>query len=139
LVLPCLGNYPRAWALARFRPLLATRHSYRDVRIQERRTSTYLQSLLARWGGAVLAVGILVAGGQFKRRGWSEAKPVTAFLSFFGPGFQKDGKSAPRGPLPGALVILAVLPRLRGHRHRKILPHRRPGDRPTLADLLVSS
>jgi len=60
-------------------------------------TSTYPRLFLGVLGGGVLAAVILVAGGQFKRRGWSEAKPVTAFLSFFGPGFKKDGKSVHEG------------------------------------------
>src|SRR6266481_2900074 len=36
-------------------------------------TSTYLRSLLGALGGAVLAAGILVAGGQFQRPAWLEA------------------------------------------------------------------
>jgi hypothetical protein len=40
----------------------------------------------------------LVIGDRFQRRGLPEVKPVTAFLSFFGPGFQReDGKSAHEG------------------------------------------
>src|SRR5260370_23063893 len=60
-------------------------------------TATYLQSLLGALGGAVLAVGILVAGGQFKRRGWAGAQAVTPFLSFFRPRFPKGGQSPHEG------------------------------------------
>jgi len=100
-------------------------------------TSTYLQSLLGALGGAVLAVGILVAGGQFKRRGWSEAKPVTAFLSFFGPGFQKDGKSAHEGhylALWSFLLCFLVYVAIGIGKFFRIGD---PATVPTLADLLV--
>ena len=100
-------------------------------------TSTYLQSLVGALGGAVLAVGILVAGGQFKRRGWSEAKPVTAFLSFFGPGFQKDGKSAHEGhylALWSFLLCFLVYVAIGIGKFFRIGD---PATVPTLADLLV--
>ena len=100
-------------------------------------TSTYLQSLLGALGGAVLAVGILVAGGQFKRRGWSEAKPVTAFLSFFGPGFQKDGKSTHEGhylALWSFLLCFLVYVAIGIGKFFRIGD---PATVPTLADLLV--
>src|SRR6266478_999781 len=100
-------------------------------------TSTYLQSLLGALGGAVLAVGILVAGGQFKRRGWSEAKPVTAFLSFFGPGFQKDGISAHEGhylALWSFLLCFLVYVAIGIGKFFRIGD---PATVPTLADLLV--
>jgi hypothetical protein len=61
-------------------------------------TSTYFRLLPGVLGGAALAVVILVIGDRFQRRGLPEVKPVTAFLSFFGPGFQReDGKSAHEG------------------------------------------
>jgi Patatin-like phospholipase len=100
-------------------------------------TSTYLRLLLGALGGAVLAFVILVAGGQFQRRGWSEAKPVTAFLSFFGPGFKKDGNSAQEGHylalwsfLLSFLVYVAI-------GIGKFFRIGDPATVPTLADLLV--
>jgi hypothetical protein len=100
-------------------------------------TSTYLRLLLGALGGAVLAFVILVAGGQFQRRGWSEAKPVTAFLSFFGPGFKKDGNSAQQGHylalwsfLLSFLVYVAI-------GIGKFFRIGDPAAVPTLADLLV--
>ena len=100
-------------------------------------TSTYLRLLLGALGGAVLAFIILVAGGQFQRRGWSEAKPVTAFLSFFGPGFKKDGNSAQEGHylalwsfLLSFLVYVAI-------GIGKFFRIGDPATVPTLADLLV--
>ena len=100
-------------------------------------TSTYLRLLLGALGGAVLAFVILVAGGQFQRRGWSEAKPVTAFLSFFGPGFKKDGNSAREGHylalwsfLLSFLVYVAI-------GIGKFFRIGDPATVPTLADLLV--
>ena len=100
-------------------------------------TSTYLRLLLGALGGAVLAVGILVAGGQFNRRGWSEAAPVTAFLSFFGPGFQKDGKSAHEGhylALWSFLLCFLVYVAIGIGKFFRIGD---PATVPTLADLLV--
>ena len=100
-------------------------------------TSTYLRLLLGALGGAVLAFVILAAGGQFQRRGWSEAKPVTAFLSFFGPGFKKDGNSAQEGHylalwsfLLSFLVYVAI-------GTGKFFRIGDPAAVPTLADLLV--
>ena len=100
-------------------------------------TSTYLRLLLGALGGAVLAFVILVAGGQFQRRGWSEAKPVTAFLSYFGPGFKKDGNSAREGHylalwsfLLSFLVYVAI-------GIGKFFRIGDPATVPTLADLLV--
>jgi hypothetical protein len=100
-------------------------------------TSTYLRLLLGALGGAVLAFVILVAGGQFQRRGWSEAKPVTAFLSFFGPGFKKDGNAAQEGHylalwsfLMSFLVYVAI-------GIGKFFRIGDPATVPTLADLLV--
>ena len=60
-------------------------------------TSNYPRLALGTLGGAALATALLVAGGQFKRRAWSDAKLVTKFLSSFGPGFQKDDASAYEG------------------------------------------
>jgi hypothetical protein len=101
-------------------------------------TSTYPQLLLGVLSGAALAFGILVAGGQFQRRGWSEAKPVSAFLSFFGPGFQKgDGKSAHEGhymALWSFLLCLLIYVAIGIGKFFRI------GDTPTvptLADLLI--
>ena len=100
-------------------------------------TSSYLRLLLGALGGAVLAFVILVAGGQFQRRGWSEAKPVTAFLSYFGPGFKKDGNSAREGHylalwsfLLSFLVYVAI-------GIGKFFRIGDPATVPTLADLLV--
>jgi len=60
-------------------------------------SSSYPRLALGFLGGAALATGILVGGGQFRRRDWSEAKAVTNFLSFFGPGFKKDNQTAQEG------------------------------------------
>lgn len=60
-------------------------------------SASYLRSGGGILIGAVLSAGILIAGGQFQRRGWSEARTVTKFLSFFGPGFKKDERSAHEG------------------------------------------
>jgi len=100
-------------------------------------TSSYLRLLLGALGGAVLAFALLVGGGQLQRRGWSEAKPVTAFLSFFGPGFKKDAKSAQEGHylalwsfLLSFLVYVAI-------GIGKFFRIGDPATVPTLADLLV--
>jgi len=92
LVLPCLGNYPRAWALARFRLFSLTRHSYRDVRIQERR-HLYVSAIAAGRAGR---------RGP-RRRHFGCRRPVQAaglvrsqachrIPLLLGPGFQKDWK-----------------------------------------------
>ncbi len=60
-------------------------------------TSTCPKLLLGVLAGAALSFIILVAGGQFKRRGWAESKPVSAFISYLGPGYKKDGSSAHEG------------------------------------------
>src|SRR6266849_3367298 len=60
-------------------------------------TSTCPKLLLGFLAGAALSFIILVAGGQFKRRGWAESKPVSAFISYLGPGYKKDGSSAHEG------------------------------------------
>jgi hypothetical protein len=94
--------------------------------------------LLGTLGGAALAVVILVAGGQFKRGAWSEAKPVTAFLSFFGPGFKMgDGKSAHEGhymALWSFLLCFLVYVVIGIGKFFRIGD---PATVPTLADLLV--
>lgn len=100
-------------------------------------TSTYLRSLLGALGGAVLAAGVLVAGGQFKRGRWSEAKPVTAFLSFFGPGFQKDGKSAHEGHYMALWSFLLCFLVYVAIGIGKFFRIGDPATVPTLADLLV--
>jgi hypothetical protein len=51
-------------------------------------TSTYGQLLLGVLGGAVLATGIFIAGGEFKRRGWTEPTPVTMLLASLERGFK---------------------------------------------------
>lgn len=101
-------------------------------------TAPYPRLLLGVVGGAAFAVAIFVAGDQFQRRGWSEAKPFTAFLSFFGPGFQKkDGRSAYEGhymALWSFLLCLFVYVAIGIGKFFRI------GDQPnvpTLADLLV--
>jgi len=101
-------------------------------------TSTYLRLLPGVLGGGVLAVVILVLGDRLQRRGLPDVKLVTAFLSFFGPGFQKeDGTSAHEGHFVALwsfllcfLVYVAV----------GIGKFFRIGDAPTvptLADLLI--
>jgi hypothetical protein len=101
-------------------------------------TSTYPRLLLGVLGGAALAVVILIAGSQFQRRRWSEARPVTAFLSFFGPGFQKeDGTSAHEGhymALWSFLLCLLVYVIIGIGKFFRIGD---PATVPTLADLLV--
>jgi len=100
-------------------------------------TSTYLRLLLGALGGAVLAFVILVAGGQFQRRGWSEAKPVTAFLSFFGPGFKKDGNSAQEGHYLALWSFLLSFMVYVAIGIGKFFRIGDPATVPTLADLLV--
>ena len=101
-------------------------------------TSTHLRLLPGVLGGGVLAVVILVLGDRLQRRGLPDVKLVTAFLSFFGPGFQKeDGTSAHEGHFVALwsfllcfLVYVAV----------GIGKFFRIGDAPTvptLADLLI--
>ena len=57
-------------------------------------TSTYLHLLPGVLIGALFAAIILRAGEEFRRRGWSQFKPVTKFLTFFGPGFESISDSA---------------------------------------------
>jgi len=100
-------------------------------------TSTYPRLLLGVLGGAVLAVVILIAGGQFKRRGWSQAKLITALLTSLGPGFTKDGKSAHEGhymALWSFLLCFLVYVAIGIGKFRHI---GNPAIVPTLADLLV--
>jgi hypothetical protein len=100
-------------------------------------TSTYPRLLLGVLGGAVLAVVILVAGGQFKRRGWSEARPVTAFLSFFGPGFKKDDESAHEGHYMALWSFLLCFLVYVAIGIGKFFQIGDPAKVPTLADILV--
>jgi hypothetical protein len=101
-------------------------------------TSTYLRLLLGVLVGAVLAVVILVVGDRFQRRGLPEVKSVTAFLSFFGPGFQReDGTSAHKGHLVALWSFLLCLLVYVAVGIGKFF---RMGDAPTvptLADLLI--
>jgi hypothetical protein len=101
-------------------------------------TSTYPRLLLGVLGGAVLALLILVIGDRLQRRGLPEVKPVAAFLSFFGPGFQKeDGTSAHEGHYIAlwsfALCFLVYVAIGIG----KFFRIGDPPTVPTLADLLV--
>jgi len=100
-------------------------------------TSTYPRLFLGVLGGGVLAAVILVAGGQFKRRGWSEAKPVTAFLSFFGPGFKKDGKSVHEGHYMALWSFLLCFIIYVAIGIGKFFRVGDPAKVPTLADLLL--
>jgi Patatin-like phospholipase len=101
-------------------------------------TATYPRLLLGVLGGAVLAVVILIAGDHFQRRGWSEAKPLTAFLSFFGPGFQKeDGKSAHEGHYMALWSFLLCFLVYGAIGIGKFFRIGDPPTVPTLADLLI--
>ncbi len=100
-------------------------------------TSTYPRLLLGVLGGAALAVVILVAGGQFKRRSWSEARPVTALLSSFGPGFKKDGNSAHEGHYMALWSFLLCFLVYIAIGIGKFFQIGDPAKVPTLADLLV--
>ena len=101
-------------------------------------TSSYPRLLLGVLGGAALAIGILVAGDQFQRRGWAEAKPFTAFLSVFGPGFQKeDGKSAHEGHYMALWSFVLCLLVYVAIGIGKFFRIGDPPTVPTLADLLV--
>ncbi len=101
-------------------------------------TSTYLRLLLGVLGGAVLAVVILVIGDRFQRRGLPEIKPVTAFLSFFGPGFQKeDGTSAHEGHYVALWSFLLCFLVYVAIGIGKFFRLGDPATVPTLADLLV--
>ena len=100
-------------------------------------TSTYPRLLLGAVTGGVLATVILFAGGQFKRSGWSEAKLVTAFLSFFGPGFKKDNKSAHEGHYMALWSFLLCFLVYVAIGTGKFFQIGDPAKVPTLADLLV--
>lgn len=100
-------------------------------------TSNYPRLLLGTLGGLVLATALLVAGGQFKRRAWSEAKPVTAFLWSFGPGFQKDGTSAYEGHYMALWSFLLCFCLYVAIGIGKFFQLGDPAVVPTLADLLV--
>ncbi len=100
-------------------------------------TSTYPRLFLGVLGGAALAVVILIAGDQFKSRGWSQAKPVTAFLSFFGPGFKKDSNSAYEGHYMALWSFFLCLLIYFGIGIGKFVRRGSPPAVPTLADLLV--
>jgi Patatin-like phospholipase len=101
-------------------------------------TSAYPRLLLGVLGGAVLAVGILVIGDRFQRRGLPEIKPVTAFLSFFGPGFQKeDGTSAHAGHYVALWSFLLCFLVYVAIGIGKFFRLGDPATVPTLADLLV--
>jgi Patatin-like phospholipase len=100
-------------------------------------TATIPRLLLGVLGGAALAVVILIAGDQFKSRGWSEAKPVTAFLSFFGPGFKKDSSSAYEGHYMALWSFFLCLLVYAAIGIGKFASRGNPATVPTLADLLV--
>jgi Patatin-like phospholipase len=101
-------------------------------------TSAYPRLLLGVLGGAVLAVVILVIGDRFQRRGLPEIKPVTAFLSFFGPGFQKeDGTSAHKGHYVALWSFLLCFLVYVAIGIGKFFRLGDPATVPTLADLLV--
>jgi hypothetical protein len=100
-------------------------------------TSNYPRLLLGTLAGALLATALLIAGGQFKRRGWSEAKPVTAFLSSFGPGFQKDADSAYEGHYLALWSFLLCFFLYVAIGIGKFFQLGDPAVVPTLADLLV--
>jgi hypothetical protein len=100
-------------------------------------TSNYPRLLLGALGGAALATGLLVAGGQLKRGGWSEAKPVTALLWSFGPGFQKDAHSAYEGHYMALWSFLLCFCLYAAIGIGKFFQLGDPAKVPTLADLLV--
>lgn len=100
-------------------------------------TSNYPRLLLGALGGLALAIALLVAGGQFKRRVWSEAKPVSAFLSSLGPGFQKDANSAYEGHYMALWSFLLCLALYFAIGIGKFFQLGDPAVVPTLADLLV--
>lgn len=100
-------------------------------------TATYGPLLLGALGGAALATGILVAGGQFKRRGWAESKPVTKFLTALGPGFKKDEKSAHDGHYMALWSFLLCFLLYVAIGIGKFFRIGDPAVVPTLADLLV--
>jgi hypothetical protein len=100
-------------------------------------TSTYPRLLLGVLGGAALAAGVLVAGGQFKRRGGTESKPVTKFLSSFGPGFKKDDKAAHEGHYMALWSFLLCFLLYVAIGIGKFFQLGDPAKVPTLADLLV--
>jgi hypothetical protein len=101
-------------------------------------TSTYPRLLLGVLVGATLAIAILFAGDQFHQQGWSEAKPITAFLSFFGPGFQtEDGKSAHEGHYMALWSFVLCLLVYVAIGIGKFFRIGDPPTVPTLADLLI--
>lgn len=100
-------------------------------------TATYFRLVLGVLGGAVLAYVILVAGGQFKRRGWADSRPVAALLSSFGPGFTKDGKSAYEGHYMALWSFFLCFLFYIAIGVAKFFRIGDPAKVPTLADLLV--
>ena len=100
-------------------------------------TSNYPRLALGALAGAALATALLVAGGQFKRRAWSDAKLVTKFLSSFGPGFQKDDASAYEGHYMALWSFLLCFCLYVAIGFGKFFQLGDPAVVPTLADLLV--
>jgi hypothetical protein len=100
-------------------------------------TSTYWQSLLGVLGGAILASGILIAGGQFQRRGWAESAPVTMLLTSLGRGFKKDENSAYEGHYMALWSFLLCFLVYVAIGIGKFFRIGDPAEVPTLADLLV--
>jgi len=113
--LPCLGKYRRACGGRRFSHSSPCGDCYRHVCIEERWVPLpTCDCCLGVLGGGVLAVVILVLGDRLQRRGLPDVKLVTAFLSFFGPGFQKeDGTSAHEGHFVALWSFLLCFSRIR--------------------------
>ncbi|MGA9887456.1 MAG: patatin-like phospholipase family protein [Candidatus Acidiferrales bacterium] len=100
-------------------------------------TATYGQLLLGVLGGAALATGILIAGGQFKRRGWAESKSVTTLLTSLGRGFKKDQSSAYEGHYMALWSFLLCFLVYVAIGIGKFFRIGDPAEVPTLADLFV--
>jgi Patatin-like phospholipase len=130
--LPSRAGHLPVFAIFSLPVILAAMHTSRTGG-----TSTYLRLLLGVLGGGALAVVVLVAGGEFERQGWSEAKPITAFLSFFGPGFKKDDKSVHQGHYMALWSFLLCFLVYVGIGIGKFFQIGDPAKVPTLADLLV--
>lgn len=100
-------------------------------------SASYLRSGGGIVIGAVLSAGILIAGGQFQRRGWSGARAVTKFLSLFGPGFKKDEQTAHEGHYLALWAFLLSLLIYVAIGIGKFIVLGGQPKVPTLADLLV--
>ena len=135
---PFFSEPPGFWKQAVFFAILSLPTTLAAVYVSNKDgTSTYLWLVLGAASGVVFAAIILVIGDQFKRRGWSKSRSVTAFLNFFGPGFRKDGRFAHDGHYVALWSFLLCLLVYVAIGIGKFFQIGYPAIVPTLADLLV--